>query len=149
MRTRIQRLLRITAALAQSLSPDDVAAAVVDEAAQATDAASGALWLIDEGGGSLDLARSVGLRDRTGKFDHLALDGTRDLPVIAAVRAREAMFIERDEELARSPGIASSSVSVETHGPLAVVPLIARAGRRERSPIDTAPGIGSTTTARS
>lgn len=123
---RIQRLLRITAALAQSFSPEDVAAAVVDEAAQATDAVSGALWLIDEPGGALELARSVGLRETKGNYDRIALDGTRDLPMITAVRAREAMFIESDEELARWPEVASSDVSVEIHGPLAVVPLIAQ-----------------------
>ncbi|HZR10822.1 MAG TPA: ATP-binding protein [Myxococcales bacterium] len=121
---RIQRLLRITAALAQSLSPDDVAEAVIDEAARATDAVSGGLWLIE--GGALELVRSIGLRDAPGRFDRIALDGTRDLPVITAVRARETMFIERDDELARWPEIANPGVSVETHGPLAVVPLIAQ-----------------------
>ena len=122
---RIQRLLRITAALAQALSPDDVAGAVIDEAARATDATSGGLWLIDRERGTLELVRSLGFAgDARRSYSRIPLDGSRQLPVVSAVRDREAMFIETDDELARWPGAAVPAASVAVHGPIAVVPLI-------------------------
>ena len=122
---RIQRLLRITAALAQALSPDDVAGAVIDEAARATDAISGGLWLIDEETCSLQLARSLGFSaDARRVWSRIPLDGSRDVPLVNAVRDRETMFIESDQDLSRWPDAVAPAVSVDTHGPLAVVPLI-------------------------
>jgi signal transduction histidine kinase/ActR/RegA family two-component response regulator len=44
--------------------------------------------------------------------------------VVTAVLEREAMFLERDDDLRRWPEIAVPPISVEQHGPLAVVPLI-------------------------
>jgi GAF domain-containing protein len=122
---RIQRMLRITAALAQALSPEDVATAVIDDATKAMDASSGELWLVEEQGDSLELARSTGSGPgEKGAFARIALDGSRRLPVVTAVLEREAMFLERDDDLRRWPEIAVPPISVEQHGPLAVVPLI-------------------------
>jgi signal transduction histidine kinase/ActR/RegA family two-component response regulator len=122
---RIQRLLRITAALAQALSPEDVAAVMVDEAARETEATSADLWLIDEENGVLELTRSMGISaERRSAFSRLPLDGSRQLPAITAVLEQVTFFLETDEELARWPEAAGPSASVRAHGPLAVVPLV-------------------------
>jgi anti-sigma regulatory factor (Ser/Thr protein kinase)/anti-anti-sigma regulatory factor len=63
-----KRLAMVTAALAEALTPGDVARVIVDQAVAALGARSGALSLLaDDGSGTLDLIHAVGIPPETAR----------------------------------------------------------------------------------
>src|SRR5690349_19878946 len=74
---RAQKLLKITGALADAVSTEQVLQAVVDSVADAVNASSAGLWLLSEDGRTVTLARARGYHEgaRT-RFEALPLDLT-------------------------------------------------------------------------
>ena len=75
---RAERLVKITAAVADAVTTDEVLDAVVDNVAAAVDASSAALWLVEEDSRTAKLARAVGYKESASQgLNHLSLDAER------------------------------------------------------------------------
>jgi PAS domain S-box-containing protein len=97
---RAQRLLRITAALAEAVTPEEVFAAAVDHVAAAVGASSVGLWIVDEAGTTMRLARSLGYAKAAR--EHLAvvsLDAPGRMPAVDAILRGEPIWIASQPEL--------------------------------------------------
>ncbi len=71
---RTERLLKITAALADAVTPEQVTAAVVDHTASVLGATSCGLWLMGDDARTATLARSVGYSENgRARFARLAI----------------------------------------------------------------------------
>jgi signal transduction histidine kinase len=105
---RSERLIKITSALADAVTPVEVFQAIVDEAAAALDASSAGLWLVAEDGKTAALARSRGYSDRTQDvLRTVALDQGGGLPIVDCIREKAPIWIDSQAELLRQyPGLA-------------------------------------------
>lgn len=91
---RAERLLKITSAIANAVSPSEVYDAVVDQAAEAIGASSAGLWLLDDVGETAKLAHSRGYAEvATQKLAVLPLDMTPCIPALDVIRRAEPIWI--------------------------------------------------------
>jgi len=106
---RTERLMRITAAIAEAVSEDEVLEAVVDRTASALGASSAGLWVLSEDGERAQLVRHVGYPEVISKqLAAVPLDTETSFPALDALRGRVAIFIgSRTELLAGYPHLAS------------------------------------------
>ncbi len=118
---RTARLQQVTAALAEALSPDQVAAAVVRQGVAALDARAGSLVLLDTDGETLEVLSALG-------YPPELLQRWRRFPLhqstlfADAVRRGELLLLESPEERdARYPG---SLRTIADDRAWAVVPLL-------------------------
>jgi PAS domain S-box-containing protein len=105
-----ERLLKITAAIAQAVTAEQVFEAVVDEASEALQAASAGLWLVPEDSRTTKLVRCRGYSDaQMDRFDAVPLDTPHDFPALDALRHGQPVFIgSRGELVKRYPAVAGS-----------------------------------------
>ena len=105
---RTERLLRITAALADAVTPSQVLEAVVDRAAEALRASSAGLWLVGDEGRTATLARAFGHSPAQREaLARLPLDRPGLSAATDAIRTGEAVWLgSRAEVLERSPHLA-------------------------------------------
>jgi PAS domain S-box-containing protein len=122
---RAERLLKITAAVADAVTSDEVFEAVVDHAAAAIGASSAGLWLVDDDGRTARLARSIGYKPSdNGQFDGLMLDSTPSIPALDALRRGEPVWISSQEALLREyPHLRASATPGRSYR-VACLPLI-------------------------
>ncbi len=122
---RIEGLQRVTAALAQALTPQEVACAVVTEGMQSLGAHAGGMVLLDEAGAELTLGSALG-------FSLVSLAAWRRFPVTdpnplaAAVRTKAPVWLENRavlhdrypawEATLPQQGKAWAAVPLEVHG---------------------------------
>ena len=127
---RTERLLSITAALADAVTPAQVYAAVVDRTAEVLHASSAGLWLVDEDGRGVTLVRSWGLAEsRWIKFARFALDGSLHVPILHALQQGEPIWIpSRQDLLGRYPHLQGALLGDEDHA-ITTLPLTVE-GRR-------------------
>ena len=91
---RGETLLKITSAIADAVTSDEVFEALVDQVAEAVGASSAALWLVDEAGTRARLVRSLGYAEPAREaFAVLPLDGSQSIPAIDSIRRGEALWI--------------------------------------------------------
>jgi PAS domain S-box-containing protein len=109
---RSERLLRITAAIADAVSPQQVFEAVVDQVAASLDATSAGLWLLEGDEPVVRLVRAVGYSaEQARRFDGIPLDGSVRFPAIDTIRTSEPMWIASQRDLlAQYPHLASASL---------------------------------------
>lgn len=107
---RDERLLRITAAIADAITRDQVYEAVVDQVAATLGASSAGLWLIGDNGRTARLVRVLGYAAAARqRFDEVALDTTDRSPVVDALRRGEPIWIDTQPELLdKYPQLASA-----------------------------------------
>ena len=107
---RAERLLKVTAAIANAVSSAQVFEAVVDHVADAVQASSAALWLVDEGGETATLVRARGYTEAAqARFHSLSLDGGPPTPALDALRERQPLWISSQQQLvARYPHLANA-----------------------------------------
>lgn len=114
------RLHRLTSLLSKELNADRAIAVLLGEALPALGATSGAVGLLDEGGHSVDVVRSVG-------YSEAAIEAFRrfpasaDLPMAEAIRSREPVWCRSREELQARYPLLAGRLSM---GSLAVVPIL-------------------------
>ncbi|MEZ4306936.1 MAG: PAS domain-containing protein [Polyangiaceae bacterium] len=122
---RTERLLEITAALADAVTPSQVLEAVVDRVATALHAKTLGLWLVDEGGAHATLARHVGYANPgRAAFVRLGLDSSGEAPAGDAMRDGAALWFDsRDALAARYPRLAAL-LDPQVGHVLAALPLI-------------------------
>jgi PAS domain S-box-containing protein len=124
---RTASLQAISAALAPVLTRAQVAAVIVEAAAQALHASSGALALLAPAGDALQIAHAVGLGPGSLENSHIALDAAD--PLAEAVRAGAPVLVgDRAAAEARYPHMAQRAGRHEAAW--ASVPLLAD-GRAE------------------
>jgi serine phosphatase RsbU (regulator of sigma subunit)/anti-sigma regulatory factor (Ser/Thr protein kinase) len=122
---RAARLLRVTAALAQTRTPEDVAAVVVSEGVEALRASGGSLLVPAEDGQHVAVPGAVG-------YEGVLVEAIREeridapLPAVTALRTGRAVWLEspeeRDLEFPELRGFEAATVS------MCAVPLVV-AGR--------------------
>jgi PAS domain S-box-containing protein len=122
---RAERLVRITAAVAEAVTADEVFKAVVDNVAAAMDASSAALWLVDVDARTVKLARSVGYAESASReFDRLALDASPAIPVLDAIRRGQPIWIPSQEALLRDYPHLQGSISAGRSYRISCLPLV-------------------------
>lgn len=121
-----ERLLKITAALAEAVTPTEVFEAVVDHVAAAVGASSAGLWLVSEDGATAQLVRSLGyLEPARQRLDGLRLDGPA-IPVIDCMRRGEPIWVASQAELLRHYPHLGGVVTAGRSYRVSCLPLIAR-----------------------
>jgi K+-sensing histidine kinase KdpD len=102
------RLLKVTGAIADAVTPEQVYAATVDHVAAAAHASTAALWLVD--GSHLRLVRAVGYSDAARRrFDAVDLRGSDNFPALDAIRRNTAIWIPSQAEMVRRyPQVAAN-----------------------------------------
>lgn len=125
---RAERLLHITAAIADAVDADEVFAAVVDQVGDALGASNVALWLLDGDGDTVRIVRSVGYGEESQRrFAASSLASAAPFPALDAIRRRAPLWIPSKAALLRDyPHLASASSS--TGYRIACLPLTSRAG---------------------
>jgi K+-sensing histidine kinase KdpD len=119
---RAEHLQEVTAALAASLTRDEVLDAVAVRAIDGLGAVSGALGLVDDGAGVVEVVRERGAGLRLGPA-HPRVPVAAQSPLADAVRARTAIWVEAPGELERRwPGSGTSRAG--GHGAWAFVPVL-------------------------
>jgi PAS domain S-box-containing protein len=122
---RAERLARITAAVADAVTTEEVFQAVVDNVASALDASSAALWLVDPDGSTVRLARAFGYGEAASRaFDLLALDAHPSIPVLDALRRKEPVWIPSQELLLREYPHLRGSITPGRSYRLSCLPLL-------------------------
>jgi GAF domain-containing protein len=122
---RAERLLRVTAAIADAVTAEQVFAAVVDQVAFALEATTAALWLLNDDG-NVGLARSRGYStDVVRALETLQLEQVPSLPALDAIRLAEPIWIESQERLLERYPHLGAVVSAEGGYRVAALPLVA------------------------
>jgi PAS domain S-box-containing protein len=105
---RAERLLRITAAIADAVTPRQVFEALVDHVAAAVEASSAALWLLDADTERALLVRAVGYSESAERaFAAVSLDLQPSFPALDTLRSGEPLWgASRSEVLARYPHLS-------------------------------------------
>jgi hypothetical protein len=97
---RAERLISITAAIAEAVSEEQVLDAVVDQTAAALLASSVGLWMTDHDGRKAVLLRSFGYPEGVRRrFSQVSLDTGPGFPALDVLRHRKPIFIESQAEL--------------------------------------------------
>jgi GAF domain-containing protein/anti-sigma regulatory factor (Ser/Thr protein kinase)/PAS domain-containing protein len=120
---RLGHLHRITAALAQAVSTEDVARAITVEGGAAFGADSAATQILSEDESELELASAFGhLGEILGAYGRLSTE--QQVPAVAAVRSAQVLWFESADDLAvRYPDHARVREGFEAVG---FIPLVGR-----------------------
>lgn len=120
---RLGHLHRITAALAQAVTTEEVARAITIEGAAAFGADAAATQLLTDDGSGLDLASATGhLAELIGRYGRIST--AQEVPAIEAVRSANVLWFDSAEHLAvRYPDHAQVRSGLEAVG---FIPLIGR-----------------------
>ena len=118
---RLGHLHRITAALAQAVTTDEVARAITVEGGAAFGADAAATQLLTPDGAGLDLASATGhLAEQIGRYGRVST--AQNMPAIEAMQSAEVLWFESAEALAaRYPDHAQVREGLEAVG---FIPLI-------------------------
>jgi len=120
---RLGHLHRITAALAQAVTTEDVARAIAVEGGAAFGAEAAATQLLSDDGSALDLASATGhLAELIGRYGRVST--AQEMPAVEAVRSANVLWFESAEHLAvRYPDHAQVRSGLEAVG---FIPLVGR-----------------------
>jgi PAS domain S-box-containing protein len=121
---RLDRLQAVTAALAQSLTPEDVARVVLEEAFPAVGASMGLLSLIDSSGQTLRLVLSLGMPEEATRALRI-IPLTSEFPLAVAAKSGRPFLLEDTEvDASGSPRVLSIARAAGIRA-IAVFPLYA------------------------
>jgi PAS domain S-box-containing protein len=97
---RAERLWKITAAIADAVTSEQVYEALVDRIHETLSATSTALWLVDEDGRNARLVRQKGYAEEVARrFASVSLDTGQSTPAIDSIRRAEPIWIATQTEL--------------------------------------------------
>lgn len=124
---RGERLLRITAAIADAVSGDEVQIAVVDQVGAAMGASTASLWLLDDDRRSVRLARATGWQESNlRRFAEVALDHEPSFPALDVIRTGTPRWIPSQAALLREYPALQVAVSPGRAYRVACLPLVSR-----------------------
>jgi signal transduction histidine kinase/CheY-like chemotaxis protein len=96
---RLERLHAFSGALARAITPSDLAEATVDAGMAATGARSSGLWLLDDGGSTVSLVRSVGpTGPRPENFIREPIARVPSMPIFEAIQTGAPIWIESSRQ---------------------------------------------------
>lgn len=123
---RADRLLKITAAVADAVTTDEVFQAVVDRVAEATSASSAALWLVDPDATNAHLAHALGYATQARQsLEVLSLNEGPALPAKDSMCRGEAIFLPTKRDLIQAyPDL--TALATQPSYRLACLPLLTR-----------------------
>jgi PAS domain S-box-containing protein len=139
---RSERLMRVTAAIADAVEPEQVLEAVVDRVADVLGASSVGLWLSSEDGQRLELVRAAGRPEALRALTSVGLDPGQAkqeatgpaaplaAPLTAAVREHAPFWVSSRGELERLWPELAASFSAASPACLAWLPLGTRGTTR-------------------
>ena len=118
---RMGHLHRITAALAQAVTTEEVARAITEESGAAFGADAAATQLLTEDGEALELASATGhLAELIGRYGRVSM--AHEVPAVEAIRSAQVLWFESAEALAdRYPDHAQVRQGLEAVG---FIPLV-------------------------
>ncbi len=120
---RLARLQRVTAALGEAVSADDVTSVVVEQGVAAVGATAGLIALLQEEGQQLDVVKTVGYpRDRTEPWRRIPMDAA--VPLTAAVRRGLPVLVDDAAVLAAEFPATPSARAGGDMEPIAAIPLM-------------------------
>jgi PAS domain S-box-containing protein len=124
---RAERLMRVTAAIAEAVEPEQVLEAVVDRVAAALGASSAGLWLLADGGEALlSAVRAVGYSEALWRALEPGSSDAPPLPARDAVRRNVPIWLSSRREIEQAyPELARLS-GLEGASSLACLPLGSR-----------------------
>jgi K+-sensing histidine kinase KdpD len=124
---RAERLLKVTAAIADAVSSEQVFEALVDHVADASSASSAGLWLVDDEGKHIELVRARGYVEAARqKLARLPIELTPSMPVLDCVRTQQAVWIASQVELfEKYPHLVAVATPGRSYR-VCCLPLIAR-----------------------
>lgn len=125
---RTERLMKVTAAMAEAVDTAQVIEALVDRVAEALDASSLGLWLLSADGSMAELVRSVGYAaDARAAISRVAVvRSTLPLPVTDAIVRGQPLWIRSQAELfAQYPHVAGIASPNRAYS-IACLPLVVR-----------------------
>jgi signal transduction histidine kinase/ActR/RegA family two-component response regulator len=128
--SRLARLHQVTRDLASALDTGRIAEVLIDNGVEAVGASTGALYLVEPGGGELRLVRSVGFPEPAGgAYQRVSLEGGS--PLARSVQSGAPVLLaSREDYAARFPGSEQRSRSATRSGigAIACVPLVPPGG---------------------
>ncbi len=124
--TRADKLLKITAAIADAVTTDEVFQAVVDRVAEAIGATSAAIWLVDNEGTSAKLVHALGYSSVVREtLTTLRLDEEPSSPAKDSIRSGQAVFLPSKPALIQAyPHL--STLATHPSYRIACLPLVTR-----------------------
>lgn len=126
---RAERLLKITAAIAEAVTTTEVFEAAVDHVAATVGASSAGLWLLDDDGSSVRLARSLGYNEAARqRLEASRLDVDPSLPYLDCVRRGQPLWIASQRELLERYPHLRPLVTAGRSYRVSCLPLVARSG---------------------
>jgi PAS domain S-box-containing protein len=122
---RAELLVRITGAIADAVTTEEVVEAVVDQVAAALGASSAGLWLLADDGTCVTLARAVGYSDAVlRRLATLPLALEPSMPLLDAIKSCAPVFSESQADLlARYPHLTELATPGRSYG-IASLPLV-------------------------
>jgi PAS domain S-box-containing protein len=129
---RTERLMKVTAAIAEAVDAEQVLQAVVDRMASVLGATSVALWLVSPDGARLSLVRSVGDGVSLWRaFDSASLEPagsslSGSSPAVDAVRRAAPLWLSSQSELGREYPHLAALAAAGGASSIACLPLIAQ-----------------------
>lgn len=124
-RDRLARLQAVTAALSRASTVSEVAQVLVAQAKDALGASTSTAFTVAPDGGRLLLAAAIGAAERAAdRLGVVSLDA--QLPVVAAVREGEPIWLESKAQIAAFPEIAGYAPHAAQLHALVALPLIVR-----------------------
>jgi len=124
---RNRRLLSITGAIADAVTPAQVHEAVVDQVSGALGASSAGLWLVDRGQRVAALVRSRGYREvAKATMRSLDLESELRIPVLDAMRSGRPIWIDSQEALVEAYPHLAPIVSPGRNYRVACLPIMSQ-----------------------
>ncbi len=124
---RITRFSKITAAIAEAVTSEEVFVALVDRVHEALAATSAALWLVDDETQTARLMRAIGYSAHARRqIETIPLHASLPIPALDAMRCGEAIWIESQAELVRLYPHIEPLVSPDRDYAVCCLPLVAR-----------------------
>ncbi len=124
---RAERLWKVTAAIAHAVSSEQVYEALVDRIYEMLGATSVALWLAEEDGLNVRLARQKGYAEATAeRFVRLRLSDSPSIPAADCIRLGEPIWVRSQAELLEQYPHLAPSVTPGVSYRISCLPLVVR-----------------------
>ena len=122
---RMDRLNRITAAIADAVTAEQVFAAVVEQVGAAVESSSAALWLVRDGNACL--VHATGYSEPAKRaVESIPLERAGAFPIVDSIRDERPMWLTSQDDLVRNyPHLASIAIHNRSYR-TACLPIVAR-----------------------
>jgi K+-sensing histidine kinase KdpD len=121
---RAERLVTITAAIADAVTAEQVYAAIVDRAAGALGATTAVLWVLGDDGNARVMRARGYPESALRQFDVMPLTAAESSPALDAMRERRAIWIASPAALVERYPVLAKGAAPELSGCLCCLPML-------------------------